>query len=409
MTPPQPPAGAAALRPLGAFYFWYFAWLGLWGPYFTLYLKAQGLAAFEIAVLVAIVPVTRMVGPTLWGAVADARGRRIGIVRLTATGASIAFAGVFASASFTWLFAVLLVTNAFSCGLLPLVEATTMGHLTGVSHRYGRVRAWGSVGFVIAVLAGGALVERAGVDRLLPAMAVLLALHAVAAWRIVEAPPAAHAVDATPLGEVLRSRPVVALFAACALMSVAHGPFHTFYSIWMVEHGWSKDGVGLLWALGVVCEIGVFLVWRRLAARFALRTLLLFAFVTAGVRFVLTGAMPHVAVVVVACAASHGITFGVFHAAAVALVHRHFAGRLQARGQALYSSIGFGFGGAVGGLLAGAVWDAAGGATAFAIGGAAGFAAAIVAATGLPRRDADAPRAAVVVDGSTDSRSPKTP
>jgi PPP family 3-phenylpropionic acid transporter len=373
---------------LGGFYFWYFAYLGLFAPYFSLYLKAQGLSAFEIATLAAIVPITRTLGPTLWGALADARGRRIGVVRLTATAATLLFVGVFASAQFAWLFAVLLAMNLFSCGLLPLVEATTFAHLAGAPHRYGRIRAWGSVGFVVAVVAGGALLERAGTRALLPAMAALLALHAVAAWRIPEAPVAPQPHDTPPLGALLRTPAVVGLFVACALMSVAHGPFHTFYSIWMVDHGWSADAVGLLWALGVVCEIGVFVVWRSLAARFALRTLLVFAFCVAGVRFVLVGWLPDVWLVTVVCAASHGITFGVFHAAAVALVHRFFTGPLQSRGQALYSSLGFGLGGAIGGLSSGALWDRAGGAAAFFAGGLAGFAAAVIALRTLPREPA---------------------
>jgi PPP family 3-phenylpropionic acid transporter len=166
-------------------------------------------------------------------------------------------------------------------------------------------------------------------------------------------------------------------------MAVSHGPFHTFYSIWLVDHGYSKGGVGALWALGVLAEIIVFFTWTRLSARVSPRPMLLFAYATAAVRFLAVAWLPDSLVVAVICQIAHAATFGCFHGAAVALTHRFFRGRHQSKGQALYSGVGFGAGGAVGGLMSGYLWDHAGGAWTFTAGAVAGLLAVGVTARWL--------------------------
>jgi PPP family 3-phenylpropionic acid transporter len=371
-----------ALR-LAGFYFFYFSFLGAFVPFWSLYLKSIGLSAQQIGVLVALVPVTRIFGPTFWGWMADRGGRRAPVVRLTAAATLVAYVGVFLGASFAWLFAVMLVMNLFWSGSLPLVEATTMAHLGDRVSGYGRIRAWGSVGFVLVVIGGGYLLDVAGIRSLLWLVLVLLLLHAVSAFEIPEAPAHPHHDDHAPVWHVLRRPEVVALFAGCFLMSVANGPYHTFYSIWLVDHDYRKGDVGMLWALGVVAEIVVFLAWTRLAARFALPTLLLAAYGVTCLRFLLIGWLPGVPLVVVAAQVAHAATFGFFHGAAVALTHRFFRGRHQSKGQALYSGIGFGAGGVAGGLMAGALWDRVGGSWTFSVGALAAAAAFLVTLRGL--------------------------
>ncbi|MBK8015357.1 MAG: MFS transporter [Betaproteobacteria bacterium] len=369
MTRPVPAA------PLASFYFCYFAFLGAYAPFWPLYLKSVGMSAAQIGTLLSLVPITRVVGPALWGWLADHRGRRVPVVKLTSVATLIAFCGAFAGTSYAWLFCVMLVMNAFWCGSLPLVEATTMAHLGDRVADYGRIRAWGSVGFVAVVVAAGYLLDAAGVGSLLWLIAVLLALHAASSFAVPEAPPHVHHEQVQGILQILRQPPVLALFAGCFLMSVSHGPYHTFYSIWLVEHGYTKAHVGWLWALGVISEIVVFFYWTRLTSRFDARALLLAAYAIACMRFAAIGWLPDSVTMIVAGQVAHAATFGVFHGSAVALTHRFFRGRHQSKGQALYSGIGFGAGGAVGGLAAGFLWDHTGGAWTFTAGAAAGLAA----------------------------------
>lgn len=382
------PDGAVMTHPvpaarLATFYFCYFAFLGAFAPFWPLYLKSVGLSAAQIGTLLAVVPVTRMFGPAVWGWLADHHGRRIPFVRFTATMTLLVFAGTFFGTSYAWLFGVIAVMNLFWCGSLPLVEATTMAHLGDRFTQYGKIRAWGSVGFVLVVVGTGQLLDFAGVRSLLWLILGLLLLHAVSVFFVTEAPRHVHHDDVHGVWDVVRRPEVLALFAGCFLMAVSHGPFHTFYSIWLVDHGYSKGGVGALWALGVLAEIIVFFTWTRLSARVSPRPMLLFAYATAAVRFLAVAWLPDSLVVAVLCQIAHAATFGCFHGAAVALTHRFFRGRHQSKGQALYSGVGFGAGGAVGGLMSGYLWDHAGGAWTFTAGAIAGLLAVGVTARWL--------------------------
>jgi PPP family 3-phenylpropionic acid transporter len=150
-------------------------------------------------------------------------------------------------------------------------------------------------------------------------------------------------------------------------MAAAHGTLYGFFSLHAQAVGYSKTAIGALWTLGVVAEIGVFLAWSRLARRWSLRLLLVASFVCAVIRFLAIGWGTHLPVLLVAAQLLHAATFGVYHAAAVAAVHRLFTGRLQARGQALYASLTYGVGGGAGLLLAGWAWETLGAGISFSV------------------------------------------
>jgi len=159
----------------------------------------------------------------------------------------------------------------------------------------------------------------------------------------------------------------VALFGAALLMAAAHGPYYTFFTIHLVETGYSKSFAGWLWALGVVCEIGIFLVMPRVFHAVRPETVLLATLVIAAVRFTLIGWQADNLPVLLFAQLMHAFTFGAYHAAALSLVHRHFTGKNQARGQALYNSLAFGVGGTLGSLYSGAAWDSLGAGMTFSI------------------------------------------
>ncbi len=365
---------------LAGFYFVYFLMLGGFAPYFSLYLRKLGFSAVQIGILLALMPLARVFAPTAWAWIADHQGSRRPLVRITTAAAAVACAGLLAAQSFGWLFAVLLVLNVFWCAALPLVEATTMSHLKGRLGDYGRIRVWGSIGFVISVVVLGQILDLTGVLWLPVMLVVLFSLCALAAWALPvdQAPP--HHEEHASLREIVRRPEVVALFSACFLMALAHGPYNTFYSIHLVENGYSKAWVGWLWALSVVAEVFVFLLMPRLMRRFAIPSIISFSLGCAVVRFLIIGWVPQSLVLMAVAQLMHAATFGAHHAAALAAIHHLFRGRTQARGQALYTSLGFGAGGALGGFASGWLWQHAGPALTFtAASGAALLALFVVA------------------------------
>ncbi len=143
-------------------------------------------------------------------------------------------------------------------------------------------------------------------------------------------------------------------------MQASHSAYYAFYSIFMQQHGYSSSAIGQLWALGVIAEVLVFLVMHRLLARWGARLVLFASLSIAVLRWLLVGSAPETLGLVLFSQTMHAATFGTFHASAIHLVHHFFVGRHQGRGQALYSSVSFGAGGAMGSLLSGYLWTSIG-------------------------------------------------
>lgn len=353
---------------LSAYYFFYFAFVGAFSPYFTLYLQSIALTATDIALLMSLMQLMRVLAPTLWGWLAERLGMRLAIVRLSALASLAGFSVFFITTEFAGLFAAMALMAFFWSAALPLAEGLTFSHLGGDGHRYGSIRVWGSVGFIVAVLALGHLLDHVPIEAVLWVTAAILGGIFACALALPEAerPPLQH--ESARLGEVLRRPRVQALLGACFLMSAAHGALYVFYSIFLVEHGYGKALVGWMWTLGVLAEIAVFMLMPRIMKRFALRSILLFAFACAVLRFVMIGwGADHLGLLLVA-QLLHGATFGAYHAAAIAVVNLWFPGRLQSRGQALYGSLSFGAGGMLGGLISGYTWEALGAAWTYTLG-----------------------------------------
>ncbi len=358
---------------LSAWYFFYFAFIGAFAPYFTLYLHSLGQSAFAIGVLMSLMQVMRLVAPNLWGWLADRLGHKVAIVRLSALLSLAGFATFFFATDFAGLFLGMAVMAFFWSAALPLVEALTLAQLEGHTDRYGRIRLWGSVGFIVAVTGSGMLLDATGLPALLWICTVLLAGILVNALLLEESRPQAAPALHAPLGPELRRPAVVAFLAASFFMSAAHGPFYFFYSIHLVDAGYGKTLVGALWSLGVVAEILVFIYMPRLLHVFTLRAILLVSVAAAVVRFLLIGWAVDSLLLLLLAQLLHGATFGAFHAGGVAMLNRWFAPQHQARVQAIYGSISFGAGGMLGGLLAGQTWESLGPELTFTLG--AGFAA----------------------------------
>ncbi|MDZ7663276.1 MFS transporter [Thiohalophilus sp.] len=345
---------------LSAFYLFYFASLGALVPYWGLYLKSLGYEAAAIGTIMGVVMATKIVSPNIWGWIADHTGKRMAIVQLGSLLALLTFTGVYLSSDFWWLVLVMAVFSFFWNAALPQFEATTFNHLVGQVHRYSSIRLWGSVGFILSVWAIGSTLEGEAI-RWLPH--VLLFLFA-AIWLssiVVPEEAAGHMpLDHPPLRQVLAKPAVAGLLIACFLMQASHGPYYTFYSIYMEEAGYSLDKIGLLWALGVLAEVAVFLVMHRLVPRFGLRGLLMLSLLLATLRWVLIGLFPHWVLIMVFAQLLHAASFGIYHAAAIQMIHLFFSGRHQGKGQALYSSLSFGAGGAVGSFYSGYLYDLSG-------------------------------------------------
>jgi PPP family 3-phenylpropionic acid transporter len=339
------------------FLFAYYAYAGTFGTYATLYFAARGMSVAQIGVLVSLIPVMRIIGPNLWGWAADRSGRRVLVLRAASLGALIAFGTIFFAQGYGQFFVAMMLINLFTSAMSPMADALMLAEMRGDLSHYGRLRLWGSLGFIAAVMGAGYFLDWFGVEALLGFAFCILILVFGASMRLREVASAPRPHDTPPLWRVLRKPEVAAFFLSAALMCGAHMALYAFYSLYLERAGYSKVLIGVMWAIGVVAEVAFFYFQSHVFARFGARRVMLAAIALAVLRFSLTGAAPGLLAVMVAAQLLHAATFAAHHSACVITMQRWFAGPLQSSGQALYMSVAYGLGCTLGGLLLTLCWE----------------------------------------------------
>jgi len=305
----------------GAFFFLYFAYIGLMSPYASLYFAELGFGAIEIAALMSMLQVTRILGPFSWGWLSDYLSNRVGIMRFCAVLACVTFVAIFYLQEYIPLLIWMFVLHTILSSMVPLGEAATVHALykeESFYHRYGRIRLWGSIGFITMVLIAGEIFHWQGIV-IFPWLGVaVLILLVINTFFLRETKMERQPLVRGELRSVLR-RPEVRWFLLSAFaMIFGHAALYVFYSLYLLDLGYNKFQIGLFWTLGVYFASTSFLIVAQLM---------------------------------------HAATFAAHHSASTRLIQTWFTGPLQARGQALFTTVAYGFGGSLGGLCAGWIWD----------------------------------------------------
>ena len=374
---------------LSGFYLFHFAILGIIVPYWGLMLQGRGFDAQSIGELTAILLLAKIIAPNVWGWLCVRVGQRIRLIRLGALCAVLVFIGSFQVHTFWPMAAVMLAYGFFWNANLPQFEALTFDYLRERAALYARIRLWGSVGFMLAVICLGWLIDLYDAEIVLWAVLGLFCCLWLSTLFVDEPPAVPQPSDAASLSELLR-RPVVwAFLAAIFLLQTSHGPYYTFYTIYLEGYGYTKTLIGQLWAVGILAEVALFWVVHRALCRWSVRRLLIISFVLAALRWAMIALFPQSLPSLGLAQLLHAASFGLFHVSAIHWVQHYFPGRLQGRGQALYSSVCFGAGGAAGSLVSGYMWDDLGGQLTFLLAIALPLVAAILISISM--RPADMP------------------
>ncbi len=371
------------------FYFFYFTTVGVMVPYWGLFLQSRGFDAQEIGQLMAIFLLTKLIAPNIWASIADnmiaKKGSSLGLLKQAAIVTFGLYCLLYVVNGF-WATAIVMFSFCvFWNASLPQLEAATLNHLKERRDKYGQVRLWGSVGFIVMVQSLGLIMDVTGPSAILPAGAIAL-LSVFFASLLMRNPKAsdlsrghelsnsqeqvlsAHSENETSCVAnndfspekinllSLINKDVVFLLTLCVFMQISHAPWHTFFSIYLEDYGYSKSSIGALWSIGVVFEIFVFIVGYRLLKYFRLANLLTFTFLIAAIRWIMVSVFPESGWLILVTQVMHCVTYGLYHSVMIKLIDRLFQGRYQIRGQALYSSVTFGLGGAIGSFASGYIW-----------------------------------------------------
>ncbi|NCV53956.1 MAG: MFS transporter [Betaproteobacteria bacterium] len=340
---------------LSRFYFIYYFFVGLFVPYWGLFLTFKSFTPIQIGFMLSFFQLSRIFAPNIWGWLADRTERRSLWIKLTAFFGCLGFFGIFWADNFFEVFLIMMAMSIFTSSTLPLAESLTLSHLATTNGHYSRIRAWGSFGFIVASFGFGFVFDLLGIQHLLVTLLITQVLIFIFSYGIPEKAYEKEKKINLSFFNILKNKEVICLLSSCALMVTSHGLLYNFFSIYLDEQGYSNSAIGFLWSLGVVCEIIVFLSMPKILKFLNFKQILMISLFIAVIRFFIIGNYVDYLVLIILAQMMHAFTFGAFHVASIEMVNKFFPGKNHAKGQALYNSITYGIGGALGGLGGGFV------------------------------------------------------
>jgi len=364
---------------LSSYYLFYYAALGAFTPYWSLFLTSRGMSVTAISVMMGLWYATRIVAPSTWTSIAAASPHPIRWLRIGSVLTLLTFCAFLLPLPQPWMYPAMIVFCFFYNAVMPQFESITLTHLGNDSHRYGLIRVWGSLGFIAVGMGFGWLIEGSdGSSRadLLPWLMLPLFALLVASSFANRYARNFHKADGDASGfwQIVRKPAVLAFFLAAFMEQLSFGPYYTFFSVYMDQFGYATSTLGLLWTVGVVVEVGVFFTIGRFFRRYDASWMLLIALISSAIRWTVTALFPQHLAVMLVVQTAHALGFAAFFAAAMQMLATYFPGRLNGHGQGLLYGFSSGVGGVLGALIAGQLWNLDQGRTAFLAG--AGFAAA---------------------------------
>lgn len=344
---------------LGLTYFLYFGHVGVIVPYLGVFLDGRGFTSQQIGELFAIGTLARILGPNLWSYLADKVGKGLLMLRvgalLTCLSSGLAYLG-----NDYWLITASLAgVMMFASAILPQIEVVTMDCVQGDPQRYSRLRMWGSMGFIVFTIVIGAILDVTSSEMVLYGTTAILLAVFFSTLAIRSVHHDVHLSTVTDSSNEWRkalSLPFICFIVSAGLLQMSMGPFYGFFALYSAELGYTGTQTGIFLALGVVAEIGIFLVAGKLIQRFGIKWLIIISMWLTSIRWLMLAYTPDTWWLLSLSQLLHAFSFGVTHAASVSFIHRFFAKRFHSQGQALYVSLAFGFGGAVGNYGAGLLW-----------------------------------------------------
>jgi len=339
--------------------------VGLFVPYWGLYLQSKSFTAFQIGILLSLFQMSRIFAPNFWGWLADHTNKRARWIRLASFIGCLGYVGIFWADSFFLIFLVMMSMSLFTSSTIPLAESLTLSHLASTSDSYSNIRLWGSVGFIIASFFLGILIDRYSINILVWALLFTQLIILFFSFSVPDKKFEFIGNAKRSIWRILKKPEVISLLIGCALMVSSHGLLYNFYSIFLKEQNYSSSLIGILWSIGVIFEIFIFILMPKILSKFHLKEVLLISLFLAVIRFFLIGYYVDILWVLILAQILHAATFGSFHVASVELVSVHFNNEHHSRGQAIYNSITYGLGGTIGGLGGGFMIDQYGAATTF--------------------------------------------
>jgi PPP family 3-phenylpropionic acid transporter len=336
-------------------YFLLFTAMAMVYPYFQLFLRARGFSRAEVGYLQGVLALAGICGPLLIGHLADRTGRRRAFVALCLVAYALLLLPLNVTSTF-WPAAAFVAGIGFAVRTtIPLTDTLAAGELTDPIHQYGRVRVWGSIGFVVTLLGVRALglVNEQSSASMTAGMLVTAGACVVSALCLRERRAAEHGRE-VPAGPSAAFDSVFWLFVlATGLQQWGMAAYYSFFTIYL------HDALGMqkaawVWAVGSAAEIPLLFYGGRIIRRFGLTAMLASSMVAASVRLCIVALLPTLWVILPS-QLLHALTFGVFHAASIEFLRRKVPAARRGTAMALYMSLALALPAWIGSSLGGVV------------------------------------------------------
>lgn len=339
-------------------YFTYFGVLGIFVPYFGLFLDGRGLNSADIGLLLAIVTASRIVGPSVWALVAERSGKPLTVMRAGALLAAIGWLSSFADYGFWPLLAGFALFSFFWTAILPQLEVAAFAFVNDDTRAYGRIRTAGSVGYIVLVMLSGWLFERYG-SEFLPLSALLFLLLLLASlFLLPKVSVSTELSSATvPFSKLIKNSVLLRFMLAALLLQMSFAPFYGFFTLYSRDLGYSGTQTGLFIGLAIAAEIVAFYFAGSLMRNRSYRLLLTVCYGLTLLRWFLLAGMADNVWWLCFSMLLHAGSFAIAHSCAMQFIQQFFPKKLRSRGQAMYAGVIFGGGGAVGAYFSGVLWQ----------------------------------------------------
>ena len=359
------------LRHYAVFYFCFYAALGAYTSYVARFVDHLGFGGLVAGGMLGLWYASRILAPPLWSRWV-ARSAAPGQWLLAGTVlATLGFASFGAVSTVSQLFAAMLFFGLFYNAVMPQFEAMTLAAIEGEPEGYGRLRVWGSVGFLVVAGSYGALLDAWGEAFFVWATLPWFALMIWAAWPYRRGRAAAgdSTIPRVATRSLWRRSGVRPLLLLALLVQSGFGAFYVFYTLHLQAHGHDGLAVGLLWVAGVLAEIALFWAAPALIRRHGTARLIAVCLGVTIVRWAVVALCAASLPLMLAAQLTHALGFALFHACLMQRMAALFPGSEASAGQGLLYGFSSGLGGVIGALLAAGLWEWRGGTAAF-IGGA---------------------------------------
>jgi PPP family 3-phenylpropionic acid transporter len=347
-------SGKGQVLALASLYFLHYATLGIIFPFTGYFFKQIGFSGTEIGLYLAIFPLMKFTATNLWTSnFAKSEHKRL-FMGLAILISSTSLVPMYFSTN-KILIAVLLVIFAGSrAGVIPVLDTITIGLDKKIA--YGRIRLFGSLGFLATSIIAGILMDKFGIFAFIWAFmgAGVLCTIPVSFLNF-----RGSMFSKKEKSELKLPPELIIFFTAMTIYLVSFSFLSNFFNIKVAESGFSQTWAGNMWAIGVIAETFFLFFQNRVLSLFKVRTIIAASIFLAGVRYLVTG---HTDSLFLLCffSAFHGFGYGTFHIGVMRYFRDYVPERMKLKAQSIYSGFGYGLGSIIGSMLSGVLYDFSG-------------------------------------------------